>query len=216
MKSLLLTALLLLGCQSKVAPPQKTLFVFGDSIVGGEGVGPSESFVQLLAADHTDWDVRGLGAPGWSIANYLPRADDLARDLPSETKLVIVLLGTNDCRTSEPDDALVQRTRQQLGEFAQRLGAARPTARIALVAPPSVNAANLSSRLRNAGFGENSAARLKKFGPAFQEVARQRGYAFLDLFPVVSASNLPDGVHPNAAGHRQIAEAMEKAFLKGR
>jgi lysophospholipase L1-like esterase len=71
----------------------------------------------------------------------------------------------------------------------------------------------LSWRLRWAGFGEKSPQYLKLIGDALRDLAKRKGYRCVDLYQTVTADNTLDGVHPNAAGHRQIKDAILKALV---
>ena len=53
---------------------------------------------------------------------------------------------------------------------------------------------------------------LEKLEAAYRNLANQKGVSFLSLLDVVSQTNYIDGLHPNDAGHQEIANVVQ-AFL---
>ena len=54
--------------------------------------------------------------------------------------------------------------------------------------------------------------------PAVKEVARRTELPLIDLYAVLKddGDKFPDGVHPNAAGAKRIAEAVKEAIASAR
>jgi lysophospholipase L1-like esterase len=55
---------------------------------------------------------------------------------------------------------------------------------------------------------------LQELERAYRELAARKQVRFISLLGVVSPENLPDGLHPNEAGHREIAAAMTPFLLE--
>ena len=54
---------------------------------------------------------------------------------------------------------------------------------------------------------------IKRLGDAYRALADERGWAFVDLFPVLKApDDFVDAAHATDAGNRKIAEAMRRAI----
>lgn len=182
----------------------------GDSITLGEGVNGKENFVSLLGASQSGWRMVNLARSGWSTSTYLARRQEVVSAVPPDATLILVLLGTNDVReraTSDIAGAVVRR----LDELTDLFGGRAPGAEIVLMAPPNVYPSRLSARLRRAGFDETSPYHLKLVGDGIRQLAIRKRYRYVDLYAVVTDRNTLDGVHPSAAGHRQISNAILSA-----
>ena len=53
---------------------------------------------------------------------------------------------------------------------------------------------------------------LARLESEYEKLAERRGINFYSLLAVVSPDDFMDGVHPNPAGHQQIAKSL-KAYL---
>ena len=122
---LFLTLALMLWCFPAMADvaaennaPHVRIVAFGDSLVAGYGLNPSQSFpAQLqkaLSARHNDIKVINAGVSGDTTAGGLQRFDWVVRD---DTDAVILELGANDTlRGIDPNV-----TRKNLDEILRRL-----------------------------------------------------------------------------------------------
>jgi acyl-CoA thioesterase-1 len=124
---------------------------------------------------------------GDTTAGGLRRVDWVLRSRPD---VAVVALGANDGLRGLPTDAM----EANLLAIVERLRAAGARVLVAgMQVPPNYGAAYT-----------------RAFQDVFQDVARRTGAALMPfLLDGVAADprlNLPDGIHPNAAGHRAIAE----------
>jgi acyl-CoA thioesterase-1 len=199
-------ALLLLAAGARAGGPaaarpapaadRVALFV-GDSLTAGYGVEPEEAWPALVDAG---WRKRGLAwrarNAGVSGATSADAAAQLAWALTPDVKLVFVCIGANDGLRGVPP-AATRRNVDALIAGLQKRGLRVALAGMKL--PPN--------------YGAKRAA---AFAAVFPAVARERGVALLPfLLEGVAADpalNQPDGLHPNAAGHRRVA-ALVAAFL---
>jgi lysophospholipase L1-like esterase len=198
---------------SSAAGAAKTKIVcLGDSITLGEGVRNEENFISLLGAANPGWETVNDGRSGWSTATYLERKQQVVPAIPENAGIILILLGTNDILHGHADDS-VARVSRQMDQLTDLIHKRVPKAEIVLLTPTNVFPSDLSGRLRGAGFGEKSPQDLKLIGNALRDLADRKGYRCVDLYQAVTAGNTLDGVHPNAAGHRQIKDAIVKALL---
>jgi acyl-CoA thioesterase-1 len=190
-----LVALLLVQA-SVGAGDERVLVVLGDSLTAGLGVAPDEAYPALLEArlrrEGFAYRVVNAGVSGDTTAGGRRRLDWVLRARPD---LVVVALGANDGLRALPLDAL----RDNLTAIVTRLRAAG--ARVLLAGmrlPPNYGAEYTEA-----------------FGRAFGEVARATSVPLLPfLLEGVAgnpALNQADGIHPNPAGHRIIADTVWRA-----
>jgi len=191
-------ALLLLAATSARTPAaERVLVILGDSLTAGLGVAREEAYPALLEArlrrDGFAYRVVNAGVSGDTSAGGLRRVDWVLRARPD---LVVVALGANDGLRAQP----VQALRDNLTAIVTRLRAAG--ARVLLAGmrlPPNYGA-------------DYTAA----FAGAFPAVARATSVPLLPfLLDGVAgdpALNQADGIHPNASGHRVMAETLWRAL----
>jgi acyl-CoA thioesterase I len=188
-------ALVVLIVTALAAPPtradERTVLAFGDSLTAGLGVAPDEAYPALLQARlHArgyGYRVVNAGVSGDTTAGALRRVDWALRARPD---IVIVALGANDGLRGLSSRAM----RDNLETIVRRFRAAG--ARVLLAGmrlPPN--------------YGADVA---QEFAAVFPDVARRTGVPLMPfLLDGVAADprlNQADGIHPNAAGHRVIAE----------
>jgi acyl-CoA thioesterase-1 len=189
----LLAALVILMAPAPAAAAPRVIVALGDSLTAGLGVAPDEAYPAVLQARlraaGLDYRVVNAGISGDTSAGGLRRLDWVLRSRPD---VAIVALGANDGLRGLPIAAL----RDNLTAIVDRLRAAG--ARVLLVGmrlPPN--------------YGD---AYARDFAEAFRVVARRHSVAFvpflLEGVAARPALNLADGIHPNAAGHRAIADHL--------
>ena len=189
----LLVALALLLASAPVAADDRVIVVLGDSLTAGLGVAPEEAYPALLEGRLRRagfaYRVVNAGVSGDTSAGGLRRLDWVLRTRP---EIVIVALGANDGLRGVPVDAL----RDNLTAIVTRLQASG--ARVLLAGmrlPPNYGAAYADA-----------------FAETFRDVARRTSAAFLPfLLEGVGgepALNQTDGIHPNVAGQRAVADRI--------
>ncbi len=178
-----------------IAAPQetKTILFLGDSLTAGYGLLQEQSFPNLigdrLKERDLPFEVVNAGVPGDTSAGGLRRIDWLLR---RRIDILVLELGANDMLRGVPLDL----TAENLQAIIDKTRAAYPSVKIVvagMLAPPNL-------------------------GPEYTS-------EFRDMFPALAAANdallipfllegvaarpelnLPDGIHPNAAGHRIVAD----------
>jgi len=173
--------------------PGSVVLALGDSITAGYGIARSQAWPAQLAA-HSGWTVVDAGVSGDTTSGALERLPDLLEThLP---KLVIVEIGGNDM-LRRIDARQIEANLRTIIDLAQQRGA-----RVVLLGIPRPSAIGAAT-------GRLSAAEV------YADVAkRSRSMIVHDaVADVLSDAALRlDPLHPNEAGHRRLAELIERAF----
>jgi len=169
------------------------IVALGDSLTAGLGVAPDEAWPALLdvrlRGQAMAYRVINAGVSGDTSAGGLARLDWVLR---SDPEIVIVALGANDGLRGQS----VSTMRATLTAIVERLKTRKVKVLLAgMRMPPNYGAAYT-----------------EEFAAAFSEVATR---THVPLMPFLLAGvagdarlNLADGIHPNAIGHRMIAERV--------
>jgi acyl-CoA thioesterase I len=170
---------------------ERVIVALGDSLTAGFGVAPEEAWPALietrLKREGYPYRVVNAGVSGDTTAGGLRRVDWVLRNRPD---VAVVALGANDGLRGLGTDAM----EANLRGIVERLRAGGARVLVAgMEVPPNYGAAYA-----------------RAFRGVFPDVARRTGAALMPfLLDGVAADprlNLSDGIHPNAAGHRAIAE----------
>jgi acyl-CoA thioesterase-1 len=186
---------------ARAAESPRTIVFFGDSLTAGYGLADpaAESYparIQAkISAAGLGWRVVNAGLSGETTAGGLRRVDWVLRQ---PVDLFVLALGANDgLRGLDP--AL---TRKNLEDIIGRVRARYPQAKIALGGmqmPPSMGADYA-----------------RAFETMFAEVAQKQGAALIPFLLEgvggIDRLNQPDQIHPNAEGHRLVAETVWKVL----
>jgi len=172
----------------------KTIFVFGDSLSEGVAITPRQAWPMLLVEKlrpiGPNFRVMNASASGSTTEGGLRR---LPPHLEHPINIFILELGINDAFNGIP----VEQTRANLQSIIDQVKARNPSASIVIVGIQFPIAAPDS---------EYAAAFVKMFG----ELAAKNHAALVPnlLEGVVGDPklNLPDRIHPNAAGHKILVE----------
>lgn len=169
------------------------IVVFGDSLTAGYGLKPGQGFTDVLqmalkSRGH-DVEIVNAGVSGDTTAAGLARFDWA---VTNDTDAVILELGANDALRGQPPE----QARANLDAMLQRLKARNIPVLLAGMRSPE-------------NWGADYRAR---FDAIYPELAEKHGVAlypfFLDGVATDPKLNLPDGVHPNAAGIARIVERI--------
>ena len=207
--ALFLAALSALACRDRppspasppaAAPAARDVVLFlGDSLTAGYGVDREEAFPALLGArwsqERLPRRARNAGVSGATSAGVL---ENLSWSLAPDVAVAVVCVGGNDGLRGA-DLAAVEKNVDAVVAGAQAAGATVVLAGMRM--PPN--------------YGADYAGR---FAALYGRVAARRKAAFLPfLLEGVAGKaelNEPDGIHPNAAGHRAVAATVHAFLLK--
>ena len=176
-----------------------TILFLGTSLTAGLGLDPDSAYPQLIQrkidASRLPYQVVNAGVSGETSAGLLRRLDWVLRR-PAD--VIVVETGANDGLRGLP----VSATRATIADVLSRIRRERPNAAIALIqmeAPP-----NLGQEYTSA------------FHAMFAELAREHGATLLPFLLAEVAGeprlNQGDGMHPNNAGERIVAENVWRAL----
>jgi acyl-CoA thioesterase-1 len=172
---------------------EHVIVAFGDSLTAGFGVAPEEAWPALIEArlrrEGYPYRVVNAGVSGDTTAGGLRRVDWVLRNRP---EVAVVALGANDGLRGLSTDLM----RTNLLGIVERLRAAGTRVLVVgMEVPPNYGAAYA-----------------RAFRGVFPEVARKTGSSLMPfLLDGVAADprlNQADGIHPNPAGHRAIADRV--------
>lgn len=172
----------------------KRILVLGDSLSEGFGLNRGEAYPMLLAGR-----LNQAGLPNFEITNASQSGGTTTgglRRLPAHLKrkvdIFILELGINDAFMGTP----IAQIRQNLQEIIDQVKTRNPDARILIAGMQLPNS--------------SAADYMGEFGQMYVELAARNRAALVPyLLEGVGgdpALNLPDHVHPNAAGQRILAE----------
>jgi acyl-CoA thioesterase-1 len=181
------------------AAPRRLLFV-GTSLTAGLGLEAEEAYPALIARRIDSlglpYRVDNAGYSGETSAGALRRIEWLVRQ---PVDVFVLETGANDGLRGLSVDSM----RANVQAIIDRVRAASPDVRILLVgmeAPP-----NLGTRYTS------------EFRKVFPELAERNGAVLLPFLledvAAVDSLNQGDGIHPNAAGARRVAETVWRALL---
>jgi acyl-CoA thioesterase-1 len=179
--------------QPTSAAEPKTILVFGDSLSDGFMLKRSEAYPALIAkkvrAAGLNFLVTNASASGGTTAGGLER---LPAHLKYRIDILIVELGINDAFRGLPVDQI----QNNLQQIIDRVKARNPNVRIVIagIQLPGHAADNY----------------VFAFGQMFADLAAKNGAALVPyLLQGVAGDpslNVADGIHPNAAGQKILAE----------
>jgi acyl-CoA thioesterase-1 len=188
---------ILCGQAARTAAPtsseMKTILVLGDSLSDGFQLKRSDAYPALIAtklrAAGLNFQVINASATGGTTEGGLER---LPAHLKRKIDIFILELGTNDAFRGVPVDQ-IQNNLQQMIDMVK---ARNPNVRVVIA----------GMQLPNYAADDYVSA----FGKMFAKLATKNGAALVPYLLDGVAGNpslsLPDGIHPNAAGQKVLAE----------
>jgi acyl-CoA thioesterase I len=193
--ALLGVGLLILSIETAHAGPTKTILVLGDSLSQGFGLSPNEAYPMLLAkklrAADLNFRVTNASAAGGTTEGGLER---LPSHLKRKIDIFILELGINDAFRGVPVDQIQNNLQQIIGKVKAR--------------NPNVRVVIAGMQLPNYAADDYVSA----FGRMFADLAAKNGAALVPyLLQSVAGDpslNVSDGIHPNAAGQKVLAETV--------
>jgi len=195
--ALLCVTWLILSTETAHGSSEKTILVLGDSLSQGFGLAPNEAYPMLLAKKLRlagfKFRVTNASAAGGTTGGGLER---LPRHLKLGIDIFILELGINDAFQGVPVDQIENNLQQIITKVRKR----NPNVRIVIAGMQLPN------------YGEDDDDYISQFGKIFTDLAAKNRATLVPflLKGVVadSSMNLPDGIHPNIAGQKVLAETV--------
>jgi acyl-CoA thioesterase-1 len=186
---------LILSVETVDANPAKTILVLGDSLSQGFGVAPSEAYPMLLArklrAAGLKFQVTNASAAGGTTQGGLER---LPAHLKRKVDILILELGINDAFRG----VAVDQIRENLQKIIDKVKTRNPNVRVVVA----------GMQLPDYAVDDYVSA----FGRMFTDLAAKNRAALVPyLLQGVAGDpslNVPDGIHPNTAGQKILAETV--------
>ena len=181
--------------QTVHADPTKTILVLGDSLSQGFGLAPSEAYPMLLTKKlrvaGLNFRVINASAAGGTTEGGLER---LPAHLKRKIDIFILELGINDAFRGVPVDQIQNNLQRIIDKVKTR--------------NPSVRVVIAGMQLPNFTTDDY----VSTFGKMFADLAAKNRASLVPyLLQTVAGDpslNLPDGIHPNAAGQKVLAETV--------
>jgi len=199
--SLLFSISLGLSVLTAAEPTTKTILFFGDSLTAGYGLDDSatEAFPGLVQKKITDaklpYRVINSGLSGETTAGGLRRIDWILR---TPVDIFILELGGNDGLRGLPPAVAAK----NLQGIIDKVRAKNPSARIVI-----------AGMTMPTSMGD---AYVREFAAVFPALAQSNNATLIPfLLEGVGGRpdlNLPDGFHPNVAGHKIVADVVWKTL----
>jgi len=208
---------------------KKIVFV-GDSITCGVGTTSEEKIFWNLLCKRNGATAYADGISGTRIANYLGNETDAPNDYfatriekwPADADIIVVFGGTNDFGHGDaPFGTHEDRTPDTycgaLHDLMSKLITRYPDAAIVFMTP--LHRTN-EDELVNDWIGKRHGP-LVRYVDAIIETAAFYSIPVLDLYrvsgmqprvPVIQEKFIPDGLHPNDAGHERLANRLESVL----
>lgn len=194
----IITIFLFLGI-TFIQEKEKTIIFYGDSLTAGYGLGPEYAFPAIieekLENEGKNYRVVNAGLSGETSSGGLTRIDWV---LNQPVDIFILELGANDGLRGIPPDETVK----NLQSIIDKVHTKYPDCSIVIagmMVPPNMGP-------------EYS----EQFRTVFPSLSRKNDVSLIPfLLEGVAGDpelNLPDGIHPNAEGHKIVAENVLKVL----
>lgn len=205
----------------------KKINFLGDSITEGAVASCTENCYVSMVEKMTGAVCRNYGIGGTRIARQqVPTCEKHDKDFPSRVEemdpdadIVVVFGGTNDYGHGDAslgmfNDNTVNTFYGALHVLYTSLIEKYPESKIVILTP--LHRAN-ETNLRGDGSKTRDYATLKAYVDMIRTVAEHYSLPVLDLWktsglqpniPIIQEKYMPDGLHPNDAGHKKLAEKI--------
>lgn len=210
----------------------KKINFLGDSITEGHGASCVENRFTDIIAREEGIVMRNYGIGGTRFAKQAKPSDnprwDLdflsrAKEMDEDADAVVIFGGTNDfghgdaelgCPTDRCDNTFYGACHLLFSDIRTRW----PKAKILVLTP--LHRCN-EENPKGDGYKAHDVASLKTYVEIIREVAEFYSLPLLDLYknsglqprlPVIQEMYMPDGLHPNDAGYRVLAELVTNAL----
>ena len=187
----------------------KQVVCFGDSITHGAQV-DGHSWVYFLSKDHPKIDFVNAGRNGRKTADkeeFLP----VLNKYPN-ANYYLFFLGVNDLK--DGNDSMVNSCVENVHWMINEIRKVNSKAKVVILSPSDINLQTMNDINKGKKYNENTKQSLYKLEKRYEELAEKQHTGFISLLHVVSKPNYADGLHPDVAGQKEIANAVWKGLKK--
>jgi lysophospholipase L1-like esterase len=190
--------------------------IFGDSITWGAddpiGGGWADSLKDYCQKNFEDVDVFNLGISGDTTTEMLKRFKIEAS--VRNPDLIIFAIGINDSRYINSKENLkvnFEIFRENISKLSQ--SAKKFTKNIVFVGLTRVDESRTMPLPEHLGeYFDNE--NIEKYDSFLSEYSLQEKFKYINMKSVVNIKNLPDGLHPDTKGHKDMFETILKSIKK--
>ena len=182
---------------------------FGDSITHGAQV-EGHSWVYFLSEDHTNIDFVNEGRNGRKTADreeLLP----VLKQFPG-AEYFLIFLGVNDLK--DGNDSMVNSCVENMSWMIAEIRKVNSKSKIVILAPSDINLQSINAINKSKKYNANTKKSLYVLEKRYKKLAASLHTGFISLLHTVPKPDYADGLHPNIAGQKQIAEAIWKQLKK--
>jgi lysophospholipase L1-like esterase len=210
-----IAVLVLLGMMAGSSQPRVRIVAMGDSTTAGtpafkspreappKGSGDETSqYAYWLMRAHPDWDVVNQGVNAQRSDQIAARFE--ADVIAQKPAIVVIIAGVNDVYQGRP----AQHVKDQLSAMYDRARAAGIRVIAGTIIPYNSATADQNARMKDINDWIKTQARAD---PGVVVVDTRAAVAAPDNPDTLASS--PDQLHPDSAGYRKMAEAIEPAIL---
>jgi lysophospholipase L1-like esterase len=200
---LLLTAgFLLTSTALRAEVPEGDIVCLGDSITHAGGwlkaVGEKSPKMKLL----------NYGRPGRKTSDT--KLNDAVIKKVKVADWWFIFLGVNDLQNGDANKvaAAVEHMSQLIDKIREKF----PRTKVLILAPCGINVKTMAEENLRKGYNEKCATALTQLEKEYEKLAKKKDARFISLLNAVSPENYLDGLHPNPAGHQEMAGAILKGL----
>ncbi|MFZ5364657.1 MAG: SGNH/GDSL hydrolase family protein [Patescibacteria group bacterium] len=198
----------------------KRICVFGDSIAWGADdpkggwAARLQSFFWENWEKGLDYELYNLGICGDSTKDLLARFDNEAE--ARKPDIIIFAIGINDARFSDSKD----KPEMPLQDFTKNIihlikKAGKFSEKIIFIGLTEVDESKTMSAEWDFHYSNEM---IEKYDKVIKDVCLEKEIPFLEIKDALSKADLPDGLHPDSAGHEKmfllIKDFLTKKIIK--
>lgn len=205
--SIFLTSMIL------VSQPHGEIVCFGDSITYGAKVDGNSWVWILQQKNYPGVTFINEGRSGRKTADK-EELIPVLKKYP-DAAYYLIFLGVNDLKNG--NDSMVNNCIDNMKWMIAQIRKTDPQGKIVILSPSDINISIMTALNKKKQYNENTKRSLVVLEHQYQALAKEEHTGFISLLHVVSKPNYADGLHPNVAGQRQVADAVWKGLkdLKG-
>ena len=222
-----LSTALFAGCKKEYVNPELDVAFLGDSITAGAGA-EGQSYCSVLEKEDYITSVQNVGFAGSTVGNSYAPFTTRYREINLEAEVIFVFGGTNDYGSSanvgvplgQKGDTTVDTFYGALDVLIKALQTRHKDADLYFMTPIQRDDAKWGYPTTTPVNKEGNT--LEDYRDAVVEMCDSYSLKYIDLYNVEGLrledegykEILTDGLHPNADGHKLIAEQVDKFLRK--